>query len=366
MKKYLFVYNDIKDKILNDYYPSGSKLPTEDELCSIYDTSKITIQRALAELASEGMIKKRQGKGSFVLQRAGGAANQKKRFITLILVNTISSLMNIIEGIDAVCTEYGYSVMVSISNYDPELEKEHCRNAIREGSSGIIIFPIDENINVGYFTSLVLSNFPIVFIDKHPPNLPCSYVRADSFGSMYHLTNHVIMNGHRVMAFIADDRHIYNVRQRYAGFRKALADNNIEFKESYYISEDTSKYRGHNVFVDYSEKYVDVALSLDPRPTCLVCSNDLLAINIISKLWSRGYSVPKDFSVTGFDNLSLSNNTFHSLTTVNQDFYRMGVYATQILLNKINKKETDIVCRLLSCDIVKRTSLAPYPPTNEP
>ena len=63
---YYQVKMDIQEKIKNDIYKVGEQLPTDMEFCDIYDISRITIRRSLAELESEGYIERIQGKGSYV------------------------------------------------------------------------------------------------------------------------------------------------------------------------------------------------------------------------------------------------------------------------------------------------------------
>lgn len=65
-KLYVQIYSILKERIEQREWPSGVKIPTEDELCRIYDVSKATIRLAVAELVREGLLKRRQGKGTFV------------------------------------------------------------------------------------------------------------------------------------------------------------------------------------------------------------------------------------------------------------------------------------------------------------
>lgn len=65
-KLYVQMYSIIKNKIETREWPSGSQIPTEDELCKTYDVSKATVRMAIAELVRNGYLKKQQGKGTFV------------------------------------------------------------------------------------------------------------------------------------------------------------------------------------------------------------------------------------------------------------------------------------------------------------
>lgn len=64
--KYQIIENDLIDKINNNVYNTDSPLPTEAELSSIYNCSRVTVRQALSDLAFKGYITKSQGSGSFV------------------------------------------------------------------------------------------------------------------------------------------------------------------------------------------------------------------------------------------------------------------------------------------------------------
>jgi DNA-binding GntR family transcriptional regulator len=66
-KLYVQIYSIILEKIESGEWPLGRQIPSEDELCRIYDVSKVTVREAIQELAREGYLKRQQGKGTFVL-----------------------------------------------------------------------------------------------------------------------------------------------------------------------------------------------------------------------------------------------------------------------------------------------------------
>ncbi|MGI6670954.1 MAG: GntR family transcriptional regulator [Christensenellales bacterium] len=70
----LALYFQLKESIianiLNNTWPPDSKIPSENELCSMYGVSRVTVRRALDELVQDGYIVKLQGKGTFVKRKA--------------------------------------------------------------------------------------------------------------------------------------------------------------------------------------------------------------------------------------------------------------------------------------------------------
>ena len=61
--------NDLLEQIKKGIYISGQQIPTETELSELYHVSRITIRRAITELCNEGVLIKKQGKGTFVKER---------------------------------------------------------------------------------------------------------------------------------------------------------------------------------------------------------------------------------------------------------------------------------------------------------
>ncbi|MGX7417371.1 GntR family transcriptional regulator [Carnobacterium gallinarum] len=66
MQKYIFISNDMRNRILEGVYKANQQIPFEKDLCVEYDASKMTVKKALDLLVSEGLIIKRRGSGTFV------------------------------------------------------------------------------------------------------------------------------------------------------------------------------------------------------------------------------------------------------------------------------------------------------------
>lgn len=69
VNKYLPIYKYLKDKIQSNEFEPGKKLPSENELKSLFDVSRNTVRRALDMLASEGLVASVHGKGVFVIEK---------------------------------------------------------------------------------------------------------------------------------------------------------------------------------------------------------------------------------------------------------------------------------------------------------
>ena len=66
MLKYVEISNDIRNKIIDGIYLPNEKLPYEKDICDEYNSSKMTVKKALDILVAEGLLVKRRGSGTFV------------------------------------------------------------------------------------------------------------------------------------------------------------------------------------------------------------------------------------------------------------------------------------------------------------
>jgi LacI family transcriptional regulator len=101
-------------------------------------------------------------------------------------------------------------------------------------------------------------------------------------------------------------------------------------------------------------------LALHPRPTAIICGNDVLAAGALAAARAAGLSVPRDLSVTGFDNIELSAVVSPPLTTVNVPHRRMGKTAAGMLL-RAAQGEMPASRIAYRTEIVRRESLGPAP-----
>ena len=99
-------------------------------------------------------------------------------------------------------------------------------------------------------------------------------------------------------------------------------------------------------------------LALDPRPTAIICGNDVLAAGAMLAIREAGLAVPRDVSVTGFDDIELARLLDPPLTTVHVPHRRMGQCAAELLL-EMCAGASGAAGVELSAELVERRSLAP-------
>lgn len=102
-------------------------------------------------------------------------------------------------------------------------------------------------------------------------------------------------------------------------------------------------------------------LSMEERPTAVFCASDEVAFGLISALKSEGLDVPKDISVVGFDDISLSNNFVPALTTIRQNRKFIGLRAAKKLsaiIEETKDLENPYSAEIVDVDLIVRASTA--------
>jgi len=328
LKKYERIYRDIKIQIDNDIYKIGEQLPTEVELMEKYEVSRITVQKAINNLKKNGYVERTSGKGTFVTKTPKADIEFKNRFVTVVIVFDTQDALETISGIESTLSNQGFGISLGISRGDAQKEKEIIKSAIEKKSSGLIVYAIDGQNNIDIFDDLIVTEYPLVFIDKPPFSIDCSLVSSDSFIGGYKVAKHFIEKGHKRFAFIGYEMsEIQTIERRYEGFIFGLKKNNLR-KDSCLV-------------IDY-EKFFDSVESVfftPLRPTAVFCANDIIAFSVIKSLKNIGLRVPEDISVVGFDDNVASFAFIPSLTTVKQDYFQIGATAGKIILDKIINKQ---------------------------
>jgi DNA-binding LacI/PurR family transcriptional regulator len=173
-------------------------------------------------------------------------------------------------------------------------------------------------------------------------------VRLDNFSGAYKAVQYLIGKGRKKIGLISgdiaplfEDVEVYSsAAERYEGYKKALADNNIAFDPKLIMPAHTFSYEEGK---DAMDSYLDQGLKPD---AILSAAGDMAAIGAIEQAATRGVKVPDDISVVGFDDLFLSRFVRPSLTTVRQPIKQMGREVFDTVIAAIEgklKEDRDIV-----------------------
>lgn len=322
--KYLLAEKKIKEVI--SQLEIDDKLPGERIFAKEFGFSYMTIRKAVENLVAEGVLYKIPKKGAYVAGRKA-TRNITKNIGYFLDTNIKDGLTSpyyslVFDALEKEATKHGFALMYC-SDFDESLTK-------MEKIDGAIIscFPRIENI-VQHVNKLV----PVVCIDNRSADKTIPSVTIDNFNAVVESTGYLCSLGHKRIGFITglDDSDVGV--NRLEGYKSAL--------KSHGINEDADLiYKGDYSF-ETGLKAADYFLSLDKRPTAIVCANDIMAIGVIKKSLKRGFNVPEDLSVTGFDDINIASQLTPALTTVTAPVREIAKHCVQMLSSLINHVNLD-------------------------
>jgi DNA-binding LacI/PurR family transcriptional regulator len=251
----------------------------------------------------------------------------------------------LISGIEDVAAAHNYHVVLSSFYRDPKRELEIVHDFHERRMEGIIV--TSSKIDQDYLSTDSKFFMPIILINS--PLYPYS-VSINGFTGAKKVVRHLIELGHRRIAHVTWGAEHHDGLNRLSGYQAALSEHNIQPDEGLIVAGDGG--------ITGGIKAVPQLLDLPQPPTAVFSFNDLTAIGVINALRRRGYEVPDDFSVTGYDDLEMAAYYHPPLTTVRQPTYRVGQMAINMLL-KLIKGDRHVVPEILEPEFVSRESTSP-------
>jgi len=220
----------------------------------------------------------------------------------------------------------GITLLVASSAYRPDLEAEQIRALVARGADALLLIGHDRD--PGVYRFLEARGVPFLITWAFDASAEKSSIGFDNRRAMSALAAEVIAQGHsRLAAITADQAHNDRARERMNGLREAMRKAGLR-AESLHLVETTYS-------VDHGAKAMARLMAITPRPTAVICGNDVLAVGALQKAQTMGLKVPRDVSVTGFDDIELAHVVTPQLTTVHVPHRQMGREAAKHLVQMI-------------------------------
>ena len=198
----------------------------------------------------------------------------------------------------------------------------------------------DEYLN---FINTSYENFILVDFYTSMNNL--DGVSDDNFYCSYLLTSYVTSQGHKKLRFVGNFESTSSIRDRFMGFAKALMENGMNVNKA-------------DIINDRDENGYSIPLEIPSElPDAFICNCDETAAVMIQTLMEKGYKVPEDVSVTGFDNFLAANKTPVPLTTVSIRAEDTASVAADLIIKKVTDQPYVKGRHLVSGSLVIRDSV---------
>jgi LacI family transcriptional regulator len=238
----------------------------------------------------------------------------------------------IAKGLSTVIRAKGYSLIVSSSEEDPELERQEIRQLLARRLDALVI--ASSGTSIEQFQRMDLQSLPYVLIDREFPELEANFVGIDDTTAGRIATEHLFDIGCRCVAHISNRENSTGIR-RFEGYRQALYNRGVPFSEEYVV-------RGMHVDTESLKQGAEamrLLLQCNPRPDGVFCHNDPLAIGAMNAILDAGLRIPEDIAIIGCGNLHYDDCLRVGLSSIDQHSEQIGQSAAEIVLSLIESKQ---------------------------
>ena len=250
------------------------------------------------------------------------------RIIGIIVPDIVTHFYSsIISGISDVARKNGYSVIITSSYEQYELEKQCVEDLINIRVEGIIACLSQETTDYSHFEVLMDQNIPLVFFDRVCLTDRFSSVVTNNAESALQATEHFLSTGSKRVGFIGGANHLEIVKQRKHGYLEALRERKVPIEKELVFCKQISFEGGYEGACKL--------LSLPQRPDAILAMNDSLAFGVMKAIKERGLRIPEDVSLIGYTDEEHSNYVEPTLTAVTHQTYRMGEVAGLLLIKRL-------------------------------
>lgn len=274
-------------------------------------------------------------------QKMGYRPNQlaislvKKRSDTIgLIVSDVSNpfFSTLAKGVEDVCRENGWNMILCNTNNMHKCDLNYINMLVDKGVDGIIYGMAGDSTLKNAIDSCKLmkeQDMSFVIIDRYFKKLHTSYIGVDHLLGGYYATKHLIELGHRRIACITGPLHLDDVLERLKGYKKALKEYGIKYDANLVFEGRYNMESGAAAFT----------WLMQTKSTAVFAFNDMTAYGLYIEAKKNGISIPKDFSVVGYDDIYFSKILESPLTTIKQPVHEMGVKAARILIEAIKSKK---------------------------
>lgn len=256
---------------------------------------------------------------------------KKSKLIGLVIPDIANPFYPLLaKGVEAAASALGYNVLLCDTGNNDKKEIKYL-NVLKSNYVSGIVYNSFNQINEEVIKAIKSISCPLMFVDSYGNDCIGDAILSDHFLGMYELTKYVLHMGHERIAFIAGSVNSFSSNERLRGFKCALEEQGLKV--------DLDLIRNGNYSMKDSYKQMGELLIENRMFTCVICASDYMALGAIQHLVEKGYRIPEDMSVTGYDNIEITNIVAGGLTTVEQYIYEMGREAAQRLIGKIKNND---------------------------
>ncbi len=306
----------------------------QKELAKIAGVSSATISRVINDEPNVKPETKEYIKA--IIQKYNYVTNINARNLRASSSKTVGFLISnfnnpffvtIYQGIESICRQHGYIVIVGITNERAEDQEKAIDLFLSYQVSGIIGSFVD--VDMKTLNKLQKFKKNVISLDREFDIFDFDTIVIDNEYGGVEQVNYLYSLGHKKIAVIYGKLDSPG-KERLNGFEKGMAQNGLGSREEYKICGNYNEQDAYYATIKL--------LQLKDPPTAILVHNNLMCIGAYKALKDLKIGIPKDVSLIGFDNFEFADYLEPGITLINRPINQMGEMAGEMLFDRLKNK----------------------------
>jgi len=260
----------------------------------------------------------------------------------------------LVRGAEDVLTHSGYTLLIGNSDNDQREEERYYRTFLERRVDGLLAVVASDQAPQ-YLERHDFSAVPIVFADRAYSGVPADLVSVDDSYAAKMAVAHLVEMGYERIATITGPMRLSNVRERLAGYRRALRDGGCP--------QNDELVREGNFDVTSGYKQAAHLLQMKSRPDAIFVQNGPMTLGAFRAIQEFAVPCPEELGLISFSAQDWFELVRPRVSAVTHDSYDIGATAAELLLKRISGKLAgDKVRRNTSTKLVARESTMRFRP----
>ena len=234
-----------------------------------------------------------------------------------------------IEGINEIAHQQG--ITIEIGTFGEQTPLASILATINQGSPTLGYLVLGTELSEEEIKTIIATNRNIVFMDTLADYLQGHFVTMNNTDTVFQAISHLQQFGHTKIGLITSSVSTQNFHLRERAFHQVMQDLGLSVYDHFTVDVDST--------FDGAYKDMLAFLAKDPElPSAFFATNDIMALGVMKALHERGFNIPEDISLVGFDNIPMSEMSSPPLTTIDVYKHKIAQHALQILLSQQGSK----------------------------
>lgn len=263
--------------------------------------------------------------------QARALVSGKTRIFGLIVSEITNPFFpEIVQSFEDIAVQHNYEILLTSTGHDPKRMEISVRRMIERRVEGVAVltFGMEESL----LEELRFRKVPLVFVDV-APNMPrISNIRINYLQGIRQAVQHLAALRHAHIALVTGPLKLKSALARKTAFEESMKEIGLTIEPELIVEGDHTMEGGMRALVKLA--------AMCPRPTAVLCSNDMTAIGVMREAYECGISIPQELSVVGFDDIRLSEFMIPPLTTIQMSQTELARMAFRALKNEVDNQNS--------------------------